>query len=160
MLRFWKDYPQIELSRSCPYHKNDNRFVEQKNSSLVRAYVGDIQLETVAQSLALDKIYQQLWLFNNCFQPCLCLSAKNFITPEDGQPARIHRSYSTLTPWQRLCHAGVLAPDLFDLLRLRIDVTNLRVLQRQIHADLDALYLLPCKSSDVPEDVFDTLNVS
>ena len=160
MLRFWKDYPHIELSRSRPYHKNDNRFVEQKNSSLVRAYVGDIRLDTVAQSLALDKIYQRLWLFNNCFQPCLRLSTKKFIPENDDHPARIHRTYSALTPWQRLCNAGVLASDLHDLLRLRIDVTNPRVLQRQIHSDLDALFLLPCKSSDVPEDVFDTLNVS
>ncbi|MEA3442154.1 MAG: hypothetical protein U9R04_01490, partial [Chloroflexota bacterium] len=30
----------LRLSRSRPYHKNDNRFVEQKNSTLVRAYVG------------------------------------------------------------------------------------------------------------------------
>ena len=159
MLRFWKDYPHIELSRSRPYHKNDNRFVEQKNSSLVRAYVGDIRLDTVAQSVALDKIYQRLWFFNNCFQPCLRLSTKDFIPANDGQPARIHRTFSALTPWRRLCNAGVLAPDLLDLLRLRIELTNPRVLQRQIHADLDALYRLPCKSSDVPEDVFDTLNV-
>lgn len=39
LLRFWKDTVQgLQLSRSRPYHKNDNRFVEQKNSTLVRAY--------------------------------------------------------------------------------------------------------------------------
>jgi hypothetical protein len=29
MARFWAAYPEIEISRSRPYHKNDNRFVEQ-----------------------------------------------------------------------------------------------------------------------------------
>jgi hypothetical protein len=37
LVRFWADrVPGLTLSRSRPYHKNDNRFVEQKNHSLVR----------------------------------------------------------------------------------------------------------------------------
>jgi IS30 family transposase len=49
MLRFWKDLVQgVSLSRSRPHHKNDNRFVEQKNDTLVRAYVGYERLDTVA----------------------------------------------------------------------------------------------------------------
>ena len=36
MVRFWKDaLPVPHLSRSRPYRKNDNRFVEQKNRCLV-----------------------------------------------------------------------------------------------------------------------------
>ena len=57
MLRFWGNHPQVELSRSSPYSKNGNRFVEQKNSSLVRAYVGDIRLDIVTQAQALEYIY-------------------------------------------------------------------------------------------------------
>jgi hypothetical protein len=38
LLRFWGDsVPGLRLSRSRPYQKNDNRFVEQKNATLVRA---------------------------------------------------------------------------------------------------------------------------
>ena len=160
MLRFWQNYPEIELSRSRPYRKNDNRFVEQKNSSLVRAYVGDIRLDTVDQSLALDQIYNRLWLFNNCFQPSLRLSAKKFLAANDDQPARIRRQYSALTSWQRLCHAGVLSSSQQDLLQLRIDLTNPRNLRRLIHADLQTLFLLPPKSSIEPENVFVTLSDS
>ena len=159
MLRFWKDYPQIELSRSRPYHKNDNRFVEQKNSSLVRAYIGDIRLDTVDQTLALERIFRRLWLFNNCFQPVLRLTTKKYIPAQDGHPARTQRRHSAHTPWHRLCDADVLSPEQHDLLQLRIDSTNPRILHRQIHADLDALFLLPCKSTDLPENVFDTLSV-
>jgi transposase InsO family protein len=43
LVRFWKDTVKgVQLSRSRPYHKNDNRFVEQKNSSLVRHYFGTL----------------------------------------------------------------------------------------------------------------------
>jgi hypothetical protein len=39
MLRFWGQIVQgVKLSRSRPFHKNDNPRVEQKNATLVRAY--------------------------------------------------------------------------------------------------------------------------
>ena len=42
MLRFWGKIVQgVKLSRSRPYHKNDNCFVEQENATLIRAYLGD-----------------------------------------------------------------------------------------------------------------------
>ena len=160
MLSFWRHHPQVELSRSRPYRKNDNRFVEQKNSSLVRAYVGDLRLDTVAQTQALRNIYNQLWLFNNCFQPSLHLSSKQTIPADDHHPTRMRRHHSARTPWWRICDADVLSSDVQDLLQLRIDVTNPRLLRRQFHADLDALYLLPGKSSSEPENVFVTLTDS
>jgi hypothetical protein len=53
LIRFWGETAQdVQLSRSRPYQKNDNRIVEQKNSTLVRAYLGNDRLDTVAQTLA------------------------------------------------------------------------------------------------------------
>ena len=61
LVRFWKDtLPGLALSRSRPYRKNDNRFVERKNSSLVRAYLGFDRLDTVAQTLALNALYDHM----------------------------------------------------------------------------------------------------
>jgi hypothetical protein len=160
MARFWATYPEIEISRSRPYHKNDNRFVEQKNSSLVRYYVGDIRLDTVAQTQALERLYQQLWLFNNCFQPALHLSSKETLPATDDHPGRIRRHHTALTPWQRICAADVLPPEQRDLLQLRIDITNPRALHQQIQAQLEALFQLPGKTSEDPEDVFETLSES
>ncbi len=38
LVRFWgEEITGLKLSRSRPYHKNDNRLVEQKNDTLVRA---------------------------------------------------------------------------------------------------------------------------
>ena len=55
LVTFWKELVVgVRLSRSRPYHKNDNRFVEQKNDTLVRAYLGNERLDTVAQTLAMN----------------------------------------------------------------------------------------------------------
>jgi len=63
LLRFWKDaVPGVRISRSRPFHKNDNRFVEQKNSSLVRAFLGHRRFDTVAQTCLLNQLYDKIWL--------------------------------------------------------------------------------------------------
>ena len=57
LVRFWKDQVTgVQLSRSRPYHKNDNRFVEQKNSSLVRQYFGTLRLDTPDQVAAMNAL--------------------------------------------------------------------------------------------------------
>ncbi len=63
----------LTLSRSRPYHKNDNRIVEQKNDTLVRAYLGQVRLDTPQQAAALDLLYDVMWLYYNFFQPVLHL---------------------------------------------------------------------------------------
>ena len=50
MVRFWAEVVSgATLSRSRPYQKNDNRNVEQKNSSLVRAYLGFARLDSAGK---------------------------------------------------------------------------------------------------------------
>ena len=47
LLHFWKERAKpLDLSRSRPYHKHDNRFVEENNFSQVRAYLGYNRLDT------------------------------------------------------------------------------------------------------------------
>ena len=154
---FWAQYPHIELSRSRPYQKNDNRFVEQKNSSLVRDYVGDIRLDTVAQIQALNAIYGKLWLYNNTFQPSLRLVEKTYLPATEEHPARLKRKYTALTPWQRLCTAEVTESEVRQLLQLRIDLTNPRQLRQDIYAALAQLFALPCAAPEQVENVFETL---
>jgi hypothetical protein len=63
LLRFWGEVVQdVALSRSRPFHKNDNPRVEQKNSTLVRAYFGDARIDSVTQVIALNKLYDNLWI--------------------------------------------------------------------------------------------------
>lgn len=64
-MRFWKEkVTGVQLSRSRPYHKNDNRHVEQKNDTLVR-------LDTREQIAAGNRLYEQMWVYYNLFQPVM-----------------------------------------------------------------------------------------
>ena len=91
LLQFWGErVRQAELSRSRPWQKNDNRFVEQKNDSLVRAYLGKQRLDTVAQTRALNALYDKMWLYYNLFQPVMRMCSKEYQTLADGS-LRLHR---------------------------------------------------------------------
>ncbi len=60
VVRYWKDKVKgVQLSRSRPYQKNDNRMVEQKNDTLVRQYLGELRLDTPEQIAALNALYEQ-----------------------------------------------------------------------------------------------------
>ena len=112
MARFWPElFPDVDLSRSRPYHKNDNRFVEQKNGSLVRAYLGYDRLDTVPQTLALNALYDLLWLYTNFCQPVMRLYGKHVITAEDGSQKTIREYDRARTPFDRLAASGVLPPE-------------------------------------------------
>ena len=85
LVRFWKDMIKgVQLSRSRAYRKNDNRFVEQKNSTLVRAYLGFDRLDSMAQTRLLNQLYDKMWLYYNFFQPVMRLSEKVFIPADTG----------------------------------------------------------------------------
>src|SRR5439155_21001384 len=74
LLRIWgEEITGLRLSRSRPYQKNDNRFVEQKNATLVRAFLGQIRLDTPAHT---DALYDQMWVYYNVLEPVLRLWEK------------------------------------------------------------------------------------
>ena len=55
-----QDLVGIAQTRGRPGYHNDNRFVEQKNSSLVRAYVATLPLYTAAELRALNALYEDM----------------------------------------------------------------------------------------------------
>ncbi|HFD38729.1 MAG TPA: transposase [Anaerolineae bacterium] len=159
MLRFWQEWdPPPQISRSRPYQKNDNRFVEQKNSTLVRAYLGYDRLDTVAQTLALNKFYDAMWLYYNFFQPVMRLREKVW-AGEKGQVARTKRRYDTArTPFDRLCQTTVLSPEVQERLTELRKQTNPRQLRRHIYDLIDDIAALPGATPGVTEDVYLTLD--
>jgi hypothetical protein len=158
MLRFWHALvPSPQISRSRPYHKNDNRFVEQKNSTLVRAYLGYDRLDTVAQTLAVNQLYDKMWLYYNLFQPVMRLREKTWIRQE-GQPARARRRFDqAATPFDRLCKTETISQERKDQLEALRDQTNPRQLRQEIYDLLDYIASLPCSLPGVTEDVHQTL---
>ncbi len=55
----------IPCTRSRPYHKNDQAWVEQKNGAVVRRLVGYRRLEGLAAAAALSRLYAASRLFVN-----------------------------------------------------------------------------------------------
>ena len=157
LLQYWKEQVQgVHLSRSRPFHKNDNRFVEENNSSLIRAYVGYQRLDTIAHCQLLHQLYEQLWLYHNFFQPVMRLQEKSH--PTDQTHTR-RRYAAAKPPLDRLCDSGVLNPHTqARLLHLRAQTNPLQV-RRSIEDLTTRLFHLPGAKAGLVEDVHQTLGL-
>ncbi len=88
---------QITFTRSRPYKKNDQSYVEQKNWSVVRHTVGYDRLETDEEFELLTSIYSDLRLYINFFQPVLKLLFKGRVDD------KFIKTYDLAkTPYQRI----------------------------------------------------------
>lgn len=86
----------IEFTRSRPYRKNDQAWVEQKNGAIVRRLVGYSRFEGLQATADFGRLYASARLFINYFQPSFKLAEKH----RDG--ARVRKKYhSPATPYQR-----------------------------------------------------------
>jgi hypothetical protein len=158
LINFWEDTIKgVELSRSRPYLSNDNRFVEQKNSTEVRAYVGHDRLDTVDQTNLLNQLYDMLWIYYNLFQPVMRIQEKMIVPNKEGVH-RIKRCYEDAkTPFDRLCETGILDPvGRRRLEQLRTN-SNPRNLRSDIYRLIDRLHRLPGATEKRSEDVYETL---
>jgi hypothetical protein len=148
--RFFKDQvPGLHLSRSRPWQKNDNRFVEQKNHSLVRAYLGFDRLDSLAHVALVNQLYDKLWLYYNFFQPVLHIVAKTRVAAE-GQRPHLTRCYDRAqTPFERVCATQSIAPERQARLAQLHQQTNPRRLRREIYQLIDAIAALPLAAGPV-----------
>ena len=70
----------ITIYRSRPYRKNDNCYVEQKNLTHVRQFIGYDRIENQNATRLLNEIYRDLWCpFLNYFMPTFKLLRKERI---------------------------------------------------------------------------------
>lgn len=159
LLRFWKDVAKVEhLSRSRAWHKNDNRFVEQKNDTLVRRYLGYDRLDTVEQTHLLNQLYELMGLYYNGFQPVMRLAEKIVLPAHNGRGTRIKRRFDEArTPFDRLCATGEFDKSQREHFEALRDQTNPRQLRQDIYALLDQLFALPNAPDDSTQDVYLTL---
>ena len=96
---------RIGMSRSRPYQKNDNAWVEQKNWTHVRKLVGYGRLTTAAQCEVLRELYEAAADFRNFLQPAMKLQEK---VREGGKVRRVYEE--PRTPYQRVLELGNLQP--------------------------------------------------
>ena len=154
LMRYWqKKVPDLQITRSRPYQKNDNRFVEENNHSLVRAYIGQARLDTQAQLMLLRQLYTNLWLYHNFFQPVMRLQEKEYVTP-----LQYRRKYDRArTPFQRLKERAHLDENVQSQLESLCAQTNPLALRSQIDTLIVQLLSLPGLDPSVTVNIFKTL---
>ncbi len=154
LLRFWQEkVPDAAISRSRPYHKNDNRFVEENNSSLVRAYIGYGRLDTLSHLLTLREIYEDLTCYHNFFQPVMKTIQKNYV--DEIHYRRVFDQ--ARPPLDRLAEAGVLADaHLERLINIR-DQVDILALRERLDTNINKLWRVRMSENATPVNIFDTL---
>jgi hypothetical protein len=158
LVRYWRELiPDLHLSRSHPWKKNDNRFVEQKNDTLVRAYLGHERLDTVAQTRAVNVLYERMWAYYNFFQPVMHLVDKQVAHDGQGRTHTRRRWDVARTPFERLCETGVVSVAEQARWCAWRDALNPRRLRQEIEDHLAGLFRMPCARPGVVEDVYETL---
>jgi hypothetical protein len=157
LMKSWKAKLRgVKFSRSRPFQKNDNRFVEENNFSLVRAYVGYQRLDTIVHLQHLHLLYDQLWLYHNFFQPVMRLKDK-IHTP--GQ-ARSQRRYDLAQPpLDRLCAKGILETNTQNRLLALRAATNPCQVRCSIEQLTSQIFNLPHAKPDTTENVHQSLGL-
>lgn len=118
---------KLSFTRSRPYRKNDNCFVEQKNYSVVRRAVGYQRYDTQAQLQLLNQLYATLRLYTNFFQPTMKLQFKQRVG------SKVTKRYDRAqTPYQRVLVAPQIAKAKKDRLRAKYETLNPAALKRKI----------------------------
>lgn len=101
-------FPRCSLTRSRPYHKNDNAHVEQKNGALVRGLFGEMRFDDPASAPLLERICALSNLFVNHFQATRRCTEKT----RDRLTGQTHRVYEkATTPIARLLAGDFLSPE-------------------------------------------------
>lgn len=151
--------PQLHWSRSRPWQKNDNRFVEQKNDSLVRAYLGYRRLDTVVHTNLLNYLYDLMWVFHNFFQPVMRLKEKISVSSPDKHHRVVRHFDRARTPFDRLLETDALDEKTREYcLSLRKQTNPLR-LRETIHTLIHELLDLPEADEKQVQSVHETLKM-
>ena len=126
---------QITFTRSRPYKKNDQAYVEQKNWTAVRRLIGYDRYSTRKALAQLAKVHRLSALYMNFFQPVMKLRHKS----RNG--ARVRKTYyPAKTPYRRLLEFDLLSHDERDALERVYRNLNPVQLKRQLDAALEALW--------------------
>jgi hypothetical protein len=121
---------KIRMSRSRPYQKNDNAWVEQRNWTHVRKVVGYSRFDNMKQLAILNELYRYLGLYKNFCQPTMKLQEK---VRAGGKMRRIYDEPQT--PYQRLLdNGGGLSKRQHGELRATYESLNPAELKRRIES--------------------------
>ncbi len=127
----------ISFTRSRPFHKNDQAWVEQKNGAVIRRFVGYRRFSGVVAGQVLAHLYQNVRLYVNYFQPSFKLLEKE---RQGGQIKKLY--YKPTTPYNRLMnHLNIEESTKNNLQATAVQLDPVRLLHqiRDKQAALEAL---------------------
>jgi len=127
---------RITLSRSRPYKKNDNAYIEQKNSTHVRSIFGHRRYDTEKELGLINDLYRHdLRLYKNFFSPVMKLKEKI------RDKGKVHRRYdSPKTPYQRVLESPRVSQEEKNRLEALYRSLNPAELKRAIDTKIHMLY--------------------
>lgn len=107
MVRYCKEN-DLFFTRSRPCMKNDNAYVEQKNNTHIRHWLGHGRFDNQKQLTAINDLYRnELRLFNNFFRPVMKILSK-----EKVNNSVCKKKYDTAkTPYQRLMKSNQISKE-------------------------------------------------
>ena len=114
-------WPRTRFSRSWPGRKNHNAHIEQKNGSVLRAFIGDTRLEHPGLRRAFELLLEAVCEYHNYVRPCVMLVSK--VKRGDGKGYRKRYDYPK-TPVDRLLESGKLNNAVAERLRRKRDSIN------------------------------------
>lgn len=118
---------RINFTRSRSYRKNDNCFIEQKNYTIVRRYVGYARYDTEIAQKLMNEMYGHLRLYVNFFLPVMKLIQKTRVG------SKVSKKYDEpQTPYQRVLVSPFVPEIKKEELRQQYANLNPAMLIRQI----------------------------
>jgi hypothetical protein len=136
LLRYCQD-EHLTFTRSRPYKKNDQAYVEQKNWSIVRHLMGYGRYEGEAAYEALQQLYDVVRLYTNFFQPSLKLLSKERIG------GKVRKKYDAAkTPYQRVLESEQVTAEVKAALQQEYLTLNPLALLRQMRERQAVLWKL------------------
>jgi hypothetical protein len=128
---------KLTFTRSRPYKKNDNCYVEQKNYSVVRRLVGYLRYDTEEEKKLLEQIYSLSRLYYNFFLPNMKLIRK------ERRGSRVTKKHDLpKTPYQRLLESPEISLEQKNRLRQTYQELNVVKLKREIDRLKERLWRL------------------
>jgi hypothetical protein len=123
----WCVEHEVTFTRSRPWRKNDNCYVEQKNWAVVRRAAGYLRYDTPEELQVLNELYQRLVPYVNFFQPQMKLLEKT------RTGAKVHRRYDrAATPYRRAMRSPLVADGAKHALTEIYERLNPAALKREI----------------------------
>ena len=134
LLKAYCEKNNISFTRIRPYRKNDNCYVEQKNYTVVRRFLGYGRCETDKQLFLVQDAIKLIELYVNFFQPVMKMESKQRIE------SHVKKVYDNAkTPYQRLKNLGVLNEEKKGELEVLYESLNPLDLRKKIYKLMEKL---------------------